>query len=141
MDMQKSKVSSESKLPLRPQDAVECARCEVHCGKVVYPAACLERACPFVYAFEEFGHRYMGCMQKVYDVEIDSDLLRAAEKGRGNGFGAIKATRKPLPICKAEVESCYESRLDELGCLNPEFFELPGDEPTFRIFAQVTKDR
>ena len=57
------------------------------------------------------------------------------------GFGAIKATRKPLPICKAEVESCYESRLDELGCLNPEFFELPGDEPTFRIFAQVTKDR
>src|SRR5919107_4338922 len=50
-------------LPLRPQDEVECRRCEVHCDKVVYPGACVGRACPFVYAIEEFGHRYVGCMQ------------------------------------------------------------------------------
>src|SRR5689334_5423592 len=56
----------ESPLPLRPQDEIECRHCEVHCDKVVYPAACLERACPFVYAYEEFGHTYMGCMQKVF---------------------------------------------------------------------------
>ena len=58
---------------------MECRRCEIHCDKVVYPGACLERACPFVYAYEAWGHTYMGCMQKVYEVEIDLDLLRAAE--------------------------------------------------------------
>src|SRR6266571_4802712 len=119
-------------IPLRPQDELECRRCNVHCDKVVYPSACLERGCPFVYAFEEFGHTYIGCMQKVYEVEIDLDLLRAAERRRG-GFGAVKAKRKPLPMCRVEVEACYESRADELGCVNPEFHELPMGEPTFRV--------
>jgi hypothetical protein len=125
-----------SPLPLRPQDEIECRHCEVHCDKVVYPAACLERACPFVYAYEEFGHTYMGCMQKVFSVEIDLDLLKAAERRRA-GFGAVKAQGMPLPMCKVEVESCYESRIDDLGCRNPEFFELPVGEPTFKVFAQV----
>src|SRR2546426_3857002 len=81
-------------LPLRPQDEVKCRRCEVHCDKVVYPGACLERSCPFVYTFQEFGHTYVGCMQKVFGVEIDLDLLRAAERRRP-GFGAIRAVRNP----------------------------------------------
>ena len=123
-------------LPLRPQDEVECRRCEVHCEKVVYPSACLARSCPFAYAYEEHGHTFMGCMQKVYEVEIDVDLLRAAESRR-DGFGAVAAKRKALPMCKVEVESCYESRTDELGCRNPEFFELPVGEPTFRVFAKI----
>ena len=129
-------VTADSALPLRPQDEVECRRCEVHCDKIVYPGACLERACPFVYAYEEFGHTFMGCMQKIFDVEIDLDLLRAAE-ARRPGFGAVAAKRQPLPMCKVEVESCYESRTDELGCRNPEFFELPVGEPTFRVFAKI----
>src|SRR5918911_2580429 len=74
-------------LPLRPQDEVECRRCDVHCDKVVHPAACLERACPFVYAYEAHGHTYIGCMQKVYEVEIDLDLLQAAERSGGVGAG------------------------------------------------------
>lgn len=125
-------------LPLRPQDEVDCRRCEVHCEKVVYPSACLERACPFVYAYEEFGHTYVGCMQKVFDVEIDVDLLRAAERRR-DGFGAIKAQRNPLPMCKTEVERTYEQRTGELGCVNPEFHELPVGAPTFRVFARVSQ--
>ena len=124
-------------LPLRPQDELECRRCEVHCDKVVYPGACLERACPFVYAYEAWGHTYMGCMQKVYGVEIDLDLLRAAE-ARSDGFGAVRAARSPLPMCKVEVAPCYESRGDELGCRNPEFQELPSGRPSFRVFAQIT---
>jgi len=40
-------------------------------------------------------------------------------------------------MCHVEVESCYESRGDALGCLNPAFGELPLGEPTFRIFAQI----
>jgi hypothetical protein len=129
-----------SKLPLRPQDEVECSRCEVHCDKVVYPSACVQRACPFLYAYQEWGHTYIGCMQKVYGVEIDLDLLRAAEAKR-EGFGAIRATRRPLPMCRVEVEPCYESRCGELGCVNPEFHELPVGRPTFRVIAQLDEQR
>lgn len=122
-------------LPLRPQDEVRCRRCDVHCDKVVYPASCLERSCPFAYAYEEFGHTYVGCMQKVFDCEIDLHLLLAAESA--GGFGPIRATRKPLPMCRAEVSSCYTRRENELGCVNPEFFELPLGAPAFRVLAQA----
>jgi hypothetical protein len=124
-------------LPLRPQDEVECTRCSVHCDKVVYPSACLDRSCPFVYVYSEHGHTYTGCMQKVYNVEIDLDLLRAAESTRA-GFGAIRTARNPLPMCRTEVERCYEGREDDLGCVNPEFHELPEGRPTFRVFARVS---
>ena len=126
-----------SDLPLRPQDETECRRCGVHCDKVVYPSACVARSCPFLYAYEEVGRTYVGCMQKVFEVEIDVDLLRAAE-ARSGGFGAVKAMRAPLPMCKVEVATCYESRGDELGCRNPEFSEIPRGRPSFRVFAQIS---
>jgi hypothetical protein len=133
METKRDLVARVSELPLHPQDEVECRRCGVHCDKVVHPSACIERDCAFLYSYEEFGHTYVGCMQKVFDVEIDLDLLRAAEAT--GEFGAVKATRKPLPICRAEVESCYDSRTEDVGCLNPEFYELPVGEPSFRVFA------
>jgi hypothetical protein len=134
--MKRRSATTESSLPLHPQDETECRRCGVHCDKIVYPAACIQRSCPFVYAYREFGHTYMGCLQKVYEVEIDIDLLRAAERRR-DGFGGVKAKRKPLPMCRVEVEDCYAGRGDELGCVNPEFHELPVGTPTFRVFAQI----
>jgi len=137
--MQSHQTLAPSALPLHPQDEAECRRCGIHCDKVVYPAACLDRACPFVYAYQEFGHTYIGCMRKVYEVEIDVDLLRAAE-ATPPGFGAVKAIGRPLPMCRVEVESCYGGRADDLGCVNPEFFELPVGEPTFRVFAQIPAD-
>ena len=125
-----------SDLPLRPQDETECRRCDVHCDKVVHPGACLESSCPFLYAYEEHGRTYVGCMQKVFDVEIDLELLTKAQRGR-SGFGAVKAQRQPLPMCRAEVSSCYEHRTDRLGCVNPEFFELPQGSPTFRVITRI----
>src|ERR687897_401499 len=104
-------VQAPAELPLRPQDEVECRRCEVHCDKVVYPGACIERSCPFVYAYEAWGHTY---------------------------FGGMRATGAPLPMCKVEVSACYESRSDEIGCRNPEFHEVPRERPSFRVFAQIT---
>src|SRR6478672_11376075 len=98
--------SQQTELPLHPQGEVDCRHCEVYCDKVVYPSACLERACPFLYAFEEFGHTYVGCMQRVYGVEIDLEMLREAE-ARREGFGAMRTTRAPLPMCRVEVEACY----------------------------------
>ena len=112
-------------LPLRPQDAVDCRGCEVHCDKVVYPSACLARSCPFVYAYEEHGHRFMGCMQKIFEVEIDVDMVRAAERRR-EGFGAVRATKRPLPMCHSAIDPCFEHRADELGCVNPAFNEQIG---------------
>jgi hypothetical protein len=124
------------KLPLRPQDELECRRCDVHCDKVVYPSACVERACPFLYAYEEWGRTYVGCMQKVYRVEIDLEILTEA-RGRKGGFGAVRAMRQPLPMCRAEVSSCYGHRAGDLGCVNPEFFELPRGKPSFRVVGQT----
>ena len=123
-------------IPLRPQDELECRRCEVHCDRVVYPGACIARGCPFVYAYEAWGHTFMGCLHKVFDVEIDVDVLGELE-GRRDGFGAVKARRSPLPMCHSEISACYEHRLDELGCRNPEFHELPLERPSFRVFAHV----
>ena len=125
-----------TELPLRPQDESECRRCGVHCDKVVNPSGCIERSCPFLYAYEEWGRTYIGCMQKVFDVEIDLRLLEQAQSRRG-GFGAVKAKRTPLPMCDAEVVRCYENREDELGCVNPEFHELSAGRPSFRVIAQV----
>lgn len=125
-----------TELPLRPQEETECRRCRVHCDKVVYPAACLDRACPFVYAYEEAGRTFIGCMQKVYSVEIDLEILREAQARKG-GFGAVKTVRAPLPMCKADVASCYDNRADELGCVNPEFSELPRGKPPFRVLDRT----
>ena len=134
---QRLEALSVTELPLRPQDELECRRCEVHCDKVVYPSACVERACSFLYAYEEFGHTYIGCMQRVYGVEIDLEMLGEAE-ARREGFGAMRATRAPLPMCRVEVEECYDAgRSGELGCVNPEFHELPVGRPTFKVFAQL----
>ncbi len=126
----------ELALPLRPQDAVDCRGCEIHCDKVVYPSACVDRSCPFSYAYEEHGHTYIGCMQKVYEAEIDLDMLRMAERRR-DGFGAVRAIRVPLPMCRSEIEPCYEHRGGALGCVNPEFKELPAGSPTFRVIARL----
>jgi hypothetical protein len=127
---------SVATLPLHPQDEAECRRCAVHCEKVVRPAACLQRSCPFVYAYEEHGHTYMGCLQKVFEAEIDVGMLAAAERTR-EGFGAVRALRRPLPMCDAAVQSTFSQRESELGCVNPEFGELPEGSPTFRVFARV----
>ena len=102
--------------PLRPQDELECRRCEVHCNRVVSAEAMPEGASSSTPTRR--GHTYMGCVQKVFEVEIDVDLLGELE-GRRGGFGAVKARRTPLPICRSEISACYEHRTDELGCRNP----------------------
>jgi hypothetical protein len=126
-------------LPLRAQDEVQCRHCAVHCDRVVHPGACLEMGCPFLYSYEAWGRTYIGCMQKVFDVEIDLALLEEAELERG-GFGAVRARRAPLPMCEVEVVPCYAGRKDEVGCRNPEFYELPRTHTGFRVIARVTDD-
>jgi hypothetical protein len=41
-------------------------------------------------------------------------------------------------MCRAEVDPCFSHRAGELGCVNPEFNELPAGSPTFRVFAHLS---
>ena len=52
----------------------------------------------------------------------------------------MRAVRQPLPMCSTEIESTYESRTGELGCVNPEFFEIPRERPSFRV-VQPTQNQ
>src|SRR5262249_48301302 len=113
MDVMSARPASKS-LPLHPHAEMQCRRCEVHCDKVVYPGACLEKSCPFVSSWEAWGHTYVGCMQRVLGGEIARDMLRAAER-RWAGFGAIRAVHEPLPMCRTEVEKTYSLRSDDTG--------------------------
>ena len=124
METERDLVTRASELPLHPQDEIECRRCDVHCDKVVYPAACIARSCPFVYAYREFGHTYMGCLQKVFKAEIDVELFREAELTR-HGFGGVKMTGMPLPQCRTTVERAYDGYDEAFDCVNPGFFEKP----------------
>ena len=116
-------------------EQVECRRCGVVCQKVVHPSRCLEQSCPFLYADEAFGHTYVGCTQEVFAADIDLDILRRSSRRR-NGFGGVRAVREPLAVCPVEVERAYENREDPMGCVNPEFHELPGDHRSFRVIAE-----
>jgi hypothetical protein len=115
-------------------EATECRGCGVVCQKVVYPGECLARDCPFLYAHDQFGRTYVGCTRGVFATELDLDVLRRASRRRA-GFGAVLAARQPLDICPSGVERAYEDREDPLGCINPEFHELPADEPSFRVIV------
>ena len=58
----------------------------------------------------------------------------------GRASARSSANREPLPMCRVEVEPCYASRSDSMGCVNPEFHELPAGRPAFRVFATLTAE-
>ena len=96
-----------------------CRLCPVYCEKIVYPAGCVESGCPRLYAYEEAGRTYIGCLEKVYPVDIDLELFQRLQRAKG-GFGGLRASREPLPICRTEVERTFEHRA-EGACVNPDF--------------------
>jgi hypothetical protein len=114
----------------RTAELHECRQCCTFCDRVVHPAGCIETGCRFVYLYddERTGRRYMGCMNKVFKVEIDMQLLKEAERTR-HGFGAVKMTGVPLPQCKTSVERAYDGHGDAFDCVNPAFFEPPVELP------------
>jgi hypothetical protein len=117
-------------------EATECRQCCAFCDKVVQPRGCVEMGCPFLYTYEDerSGRRYMGCLQKVFGVEIDVDLFERAERTR-YGFGGIKAMRAPLPMCPFSVDRSYEGSGGAFECVNPRFFDAPDTGPgSYRAF-------
>jgi hypothetical protein len=68
----------------------------------------------------------MGCMNKVFNVEIDQQLFEEAERTR-HGFGGVKMTGTPVPQCRVSVERAYDGYGDAFDCRNPDFFERPSE--------------
>jgi hypothetical protein len=107
----------------------ECRQCCSFCDRVVHPSGCLASNCGFLYLYddEDTGARFMGCLNKVFRVEIDMAVFREAERTR-LGFGGVKMTGPPLPQCKTAVERAYDGYGDAFSCVNPRFFDDPAPE-------------
>jgi hypothetical protein len=108
----------------------ECRRCCAFCDKTIEPRGCIEMGCPFLYTYqdESSGRSYMGCLQKVFGVEIDVEMFHKAERTR-QGYGGVKAVREPLPMCPFSVERSYEGSGDAFDCVNPRFFDATESDP------------
>ena len=109
-------------------ESAECRQCCAFCDRVLLPSGCLESGCPYLYLYddERTGSRFMGCLNKVFKVEIDVALFREAERTR-HGFGGVKLTGPPTAHCRTSVERAYHGCGDAFDCVNPRFFEAPDD--------------
>jgi hypothetical protein len=108
----------------------ECRQCCTFCDRVVLPSGCLQSGCQYLYLYddEDTGARYMGCMNKVFKVEIDMAVFNEAQRTR-HGFGGVKMTGRPLPQCRTAVERAYDGHGSPFECVNPRFFDDPAGEP------------
>jgi hypothetical protein len=104
----------------------ECRECCSFCDRLIHPSGCVESGCRYLYLYDEeqTGRRYMGCLNKVFKVEIDVELFEMAEQTH-LGFGGVKMTGDPLPQCRSSVERAYHGDSDAFECVNPGFFDPP----------------
>jgi hypothetical protein len=111
--------------PVSPALENECRQCCSFCDRLVHPSGCIARNCPSLYVFddEETGHRFMGCIHKVFRGEIDVAVFQEQERTR-HGYGGVKLTGTPLPQCRVTVERAYDGTGQAFDCVNPEFFDL-----------------
>ena len=119
----------------------ECRQCCAFCDKTIEPRGCIEMGCPFLYTYqdESSGRSYMGCLQKVFGVEIDVDMFRKAERTRA-GYGGVKAVREPLPMCPFSVERSYEGTGAAFECVNARFYDASESDPGgYRAFDLRTR--
>ena len=101
-----------------------CRTCRVYCDWVIEPVGCL--GCDRLYAYDgASGRRWVGCLERVFDAEVDLTVLEESARSRGR-FGALRAARVPLERCHGSVEQAYPRRRPAIGCVRPEFAEPPG---------------
>ena len=109
-----------------PTELYECRRCCAFCDRVVHPAGCLAAGCRYLYFYddEKTGSRFMGCLNKVFSVEIDLAVFDEAERTR-HGFGGVKLTGRPIQACQTSVERAYDGHGAPFDCTNLDFFIPP----------------
>jgi hypothetical protein len=110
----------------QPAQLSECRQCCSFCDRVLLPSGCLASNCPYLYLYDDetTGRRYMGCLNKVFKVEIDVELFHESERTR-HGYGGVKLTGTPLRHCRTSVERAYHGGGDAFSCVNPMFFDDP----------------
>jgi hypothetical protein len=121
----------------QPTELYECRRCCSFCDRVVHPAGCVAAGCSYLYYYddEKTGARFMGCLNKIFSVEIDTAVFAEAQRTR-HGFGGVKMTGRPLPVCRTSVERAYDGHGEAFDCTNLDFFRPPlddDDEPAFDL--------
>jgi hypothetical protein len=115
----------------RHTEVNECRQCGRFCDRVIDPGTCVAQACPSLYQYDDplSGRRYMGCLHKVFAVEIDVQLFWEAERTR-TGFGTVKVASPPLKQCQFSVEQAFSrGDGDDFRCVNPRFLDWPDVGP------------
>jgi hypothetical protein len=123
-------------IPAQTPVQSECRECCSFCDRVVRPSGCVAAGCRYLYFYDEerSGRRYMGCLNKVFKVEIDFELFQEAQRTR-QGYGGVKLSAEPLPVCDVAVERAYQGHGEAFECVNPDFFEVTDPGPdAFRSF-------
>jgi hypothetical protein len=99
--------------------ATACRRCPIRCDKTVFPSGCIESACSKLYAYDDGDRTFVGCMDRVFGVEIDLEAFHRIEAAT-SGFGALRASREPHAFCRTDVDAAFEHRANG-ACVNPDF--------------------
>lgn len=126
----------------RSLDTFECRGCGVICERVVFPVRCLRSACRYVYAFEDWGVTFFGCLQKVFRAELDTAPFESSP--RRDVYGALKVVRPPLAECSVHIAEAYGFRYSWQGCRRPLFRQSPADyapEAIRRLVARPSAPR
>lgn len=110
----------------KPTTTLECHQCRVICERVVYPWRCLKGRQPCIYAFEDDGGTYFGCVHKVFSPEFDLEAFRGESVegvGRSDPYGPVRVVRQPRSQCPVSVERayCYDSPRER--CVNVAFLK------------------
>lgn len=109
----------------------ECRECSTFCDRIIRPATCVAAGCAFLYQYDDplAGRRYLGCLQKVFEAEIDVEMFEEAERTRA-GYGAVTLARAPLRRCAFEIEQAHAQAAGEGGrCVNRRFLDAPDGGP------------
>lgn len=91
----------------------------MRCERVVYPANCVAISCPRLYAHEDEGVTWIGCIDSVFTSEVDVHALLAMEDAQ-SGFGALRAEGDPRVQCKVAIDRTFPHR-GAADCTEPGF--------------------
>jgi hypothetical protein len=106
-----------------PRVRMDCRECGAICERLVSPWRCLRSHCAYVYAYEDCGTTYFGCLRKVFAPELDLSAFvdESGEVCRSSDpYGPIRATRAPRMHCPMTIERAYQEVSRE-ECRNPSF--------------------
>jgi hypothetical protein len=114
----------------RQTQANECRKCDTFCDRVIKPSSCVASGCSALYEYDDplSGRRFMGCLHKVFSVEIDVELFAEAERTRA-GFGAVKLAAAPREQCRFQIEQAFTAYGENKRCVNRRFFDWPDTAP------------